>query len=351
MSRINPLKRCKLSYIIPAYNCESFIKDCLDNIYRQDMLEWEYEVLVIDDCSTDSTYSVLCKYASTHRNMTIFRQTSNHRQGAARNVGINNATGKYITFVDADDKVESGICKAIEYACEMDDDIICAGVLYNTNESPDQFTARKLFAPSGVSYPSRLFCDDYFDYRSYNGSTPWGYLFKLEYIRKLNHPFVEDRQWEDNDWMGYAFYYANTISTTEEIIYRYNAANPGSTEHSRSFSKVTDKIACAVRRMQLADTIRVEDPIFAEKAYNDSFNYYYIDSELGYRRWARYKLKDIYSFYKRLGPENLTYLSKNYSGRKVVKLLFKHKYPALFSYTILVPSIRVINKVISIWHH
>lgn len=342
------MSRYKLSYIIPVYNGESIIKECLDSIFCQNLPIQDFEVLVIDDCSTDSTFSVLNDYAHSHSNMTIFRQQTNHRQGAARNVGINNATGKYITFVDADDKVESGIQNAIEYACKMNDDIICAGVLYNSNDNPEKFVQRKLFAPSGVSYPSKLFCDEYFEYRGYNGATPWGYLFKLEYIKHLNRPFVEDRQWEDNDWMGAVFYHAKNICTTEEIIYRYNAANPYSTEHSRVFSKVTDKIACAVRRMKFADEIRNEDPIFAEKAFDARDKYYYIDSELGYRRWARFSLKDIYSFYDRLGSENVEYLRNHYSGRKVVELLFQHKTFAMLSYTLTTPIIRVFKRIFNI---
>lgn len=339
------MSECKLSYIIPVYNGESIIQECLNSIFCQNLHITSFEVLVIDDFSTDSTYSVLCKYASTHQNMTVFKQAANHRQGAARNVGISHAKGKYITFIDADDKVEPGIEKALEYACKMNDDIVCAGVLYNSNEYPEVFNSRKLFAPADVSYPSRTFCDEYFEYRGYNGATPWGYLFKLEYIKKLNHPFVEDRQWEDNDWMGYVFYHANTISTTEEIIYRYNASNPSSTEHSLSFSKVVDKIACAVRRMQLADMVKNEDPIFAGKAFHTRDKYYYIDSELGYRRWSRFKLKDIYSFYSKLGSDNVNYLRSHYSGRKVVELLFQHKALAMVSYTLTIPVIRLINKI------
>lgn len=77
-----------ISFIIPVFNGQKTIKRCLDSIYHIGISSNSFEVLVIDDCSTDFTTTIVDEYASHHSNLVLIRQTSNHRQGAARNRGI-----------------------------------------------------------------------------------------------------------------------------------------------------------------------------------------------------------------------------------------------------------------------
>lgn len=84
----------RLSIIIPAYNCEKFIKQCIDSLSIAD------EIIVVNDGSTDNTYNVLKEYP----NIKLIN-IENHGVSYARNLGIRNATGEYIMFVDADDYI------------------------------------------------------------------------------------------------------------------------------------------------------------------------------------------------------------------------------------------------------
>ena len=113
-----------LSFIIPAYNASSTIVRCLDSIYALPIEETEFEVIVIDDCSKDHTVQMVEQYATSHSNLTLLRQSENHRQGAARNRGVNNAQGKYIICVDSDDVVEKGIPNALKFALKSDVDVL-----------------------------------------------------------------------------------------------------------------------------------------------------------------------------------------------------------------------------------
>ena len=94
------------SFIIPAYNASSTIVRCLDSIYTLGLAEQDFEVVCIDDCSTDNTIEVIEHYAKKHSNITLLRQARNHRQGAARNRGVSIAKGEYIVFVDSYDREE-----------------------------------------------------------------------------------------------------------------------------------------------------------------------------------------------------------------------------------------------------
>ena len=84
----------------PSYNSQSTINRCLDSVYALPIPEDEYEVIVIDDCSTDHTVDIIKVYEHTHSNLTLLVQLQNHRQGAARNRGLEVAQGEYIFFLD-----------------------------------------------------------------------------------------------------------------------------------------------------------------------------------------------------------------------------------------------------------
>ncbi len=106
------MKNCDLSIIIPGYNCGHCIGACLDSILHQQNAP-EYEIIVINDGSTDNTDQVVSRYCAKHPNIQLITQP-NTGVSTARNNGIKIATGKYITFVDSDDTV------GVSYSCVSD---------------------------------------------------------------------------------------------------------------------------------------------------------------------------------------------------------------------------------------
>lgn len=91
-----------LSIVVPAYNCERYIERCLISLLKQDNIN--YEIIVINDGSTDNTLKICKNYELKYDNIQVVSK-SNEGQGIARNLGIKIAKGKYITFVDSDDFV------------------------------------------------------------------------------------------------------------------------------------------------------------------------------------------------------------------------------------------------------
>ncbi|GBR74968.1 glycosyl transferase GTA-type super family, partial [Candidatus Termititenax aidoneus] len=90
----------KISCIIPVYNEEGFLRECLESVQRQSVKE--LEIICVDDGSTDNSATLLQKYAERFPNITVVRQ-ENSGAGPARNKGLALAKGEYILFVDADD--------------------------------------------------------------------------------------------------------------------------------------------------------------------------------------------------------------------------------------------------------
>lgn len=90
-----------VSVIMPTYNCGSYIEESLQSVIAQTITDWE--ILIIDDCSTDNTARILAPYLDRYSNIHYY--SLSHRRGtaAARNEGIKRASGKYIAFLDSDD--------------------------------------------------------------------------------------------------------------------------------------------------------------------------------------------------------------------------------------------------------
>ncbi len=97
--------RPTLSVVMPVYNVQQYLEDCLESILQQDFRD--VEVIAIDDGSTDGSPAILGRYAARDRRVRVFRQ-ANSGQGIARNLGVAHARGEYLTFVDSDDLVPPG---------------------------------------------------------------------------------------------------------------------------------------------------------------------------------------------------------------------------------------------------
>ena len=104
----------RLSIIIPMYNSEKYISDCLDSILRINLNKDEYEVIIVNDGSTDKSKDIVDPYIANNDNFKYIEQENQGLSGA-RNTGLKHSEGEYVWFVDADDKIDSSeFEKAIE---------------------------------------------------------------------------------------------------------------------------------------------------------------------------------------------------------------------------------------------
>lgn len=129
MDSYNELFNKKVSIIIPNYNCEKYITECLESVYNQKYKN--FEVIIIDDGSTDNSVDIIENYIKLHKieNITFIKQY-NMNASIARNKGIEVASGYYIYFLDSDDIVlENGIIDLVENI-EKNNTDLCVGSFY-----------------------------------------------------------------------------------------------------------------------------------------------------------------------------------------------------------------------------
>ena len=90
-----------VSIITPNYNCERFIAQTIDSVLAQTYQNWE--MIIVDDCSTDNSYNIAVEYAKNDKRIIVLRNESNSGAAISRNKALDNAKGEYIAFLDSDD--------------------------------------------------------------------------------------------------------------------------------------------------------------------------------------------------------------------------------------------------------
>ena len=107
-------KSCFLSIIIPVYNSEEYLRECLDSCLNQDLAYDDYEIICINDGSSDGSLSILKEYEKECSNLNVVSLERNRGVSVARNVGIEQAVGEYIWFVDSDDCIAYNVLQDLK---------------------------------------------------------------------------------------------------------------------------------------------------------------------------------------------------------------------------------------------
>ena len=142
----------KLSIVIPVYNVEKYLSKCLDSvIYPQ--LDG-YEVIVVNDGSTDSSLTVAEKYLDRYPELIRIISTENGGLGAARNVGIDAANGEFLLFLDSDDRLSDGALPEIMEKLNEDFDICIFGILSVTEDGIVLDDVRSCGREGTLSFPA-----------------------------------------------------------------------------------------------------------------------------------------------------------------------------------------------------
>ncbi|MBO4712065.1 glycosyltransferase family 2 protein [bacterium] len=127
----------KISIIIPVYNVEKYLRECLDSCVNQTLED--IEIICVDDASPDNSIKILEEYQAKDPRIKIFRHETNKNLGAARNTGLANATGEYIWFIDSDDYIDSKACQILYDAIkEFDVDMLCFSALRFIGEDEER---------------------------------------------------------------------------------------------------------------------------------------------------------------------------------------------------------------------
>ena len=183
----------KLSVIIPVYNCEKYIRQCLESICGQQIDG--LQVLCIDDCSGDASLEILYEMQKKYDCIEIYQNRVNKGQAAARNTGLCRATGEYILFMDSDDYIADNVPELLAYIDTGRADI----VLFDTYMfSDEQFagmfdnSSRIRKYPYGQESGADMLCE-LIKNQEMSGIV-YGSIYRRKYLECQKIKFIEDGQ-------------------------------------------------------------------------------------------------------------------------------------------------------------
>ena len=225
-------QKITMSVIVPVYNAEKYIKRCLDSIIHQN---GSYEIVVIDDGSTDSTPKILEEYTKKHSNIKLITQ-KNKGVSSARNEGLKASTSKYITFVDADDWLEPNAFDIALKALRKDSpDILLTGYydvydrewVKNVRGEDDAKKVPEIRKYSTRSLDKLLmfspfYSKDAYSDLYYSGTDIRGKFFLKSFIDSNNISFTEDISCAEDMIFIFQLFLKNAfVSVINTPIYNY----------------------------------------------------------------------------------------------------------------------------------
>ncbi len=213
LQEIEPMQ---LSIIIPCYNMERYLPECLDSLLNQNLNPADFEMIIVNDESKDSTLIVANNYAAKHSNIVIVDK-KNAGVGAARNSGYDIARGKYIYFLDPDDYLAKNTITSILGLMESNDlDILTFNSMPVVKRHvPDstniEHGVKKLKIQDGISYIAN----------TKHHNEIWWYLIKRDFIKRTGIRFIEGKWMEDAILTSELFLKAERMAHVDYDVHRY----------------------------------------------------------------------------------------------------------------------------------
>jgi len=293
----------KLSIIIPAYNVGKYLDDCLSSCYRQDLDTSDYEVIVVNDGSTDNTLETAERWQASHENLRVISQ-ANKGLSEARNAGLGMAVGTYIMFIDSDDWICDNCLKKLTDTClAAEADIVRFSAVKIVDGKIHVITS---FEITDTVQSGRELLKGKFNVTALA-------VYRNTFLKANGLEFYPGIYHEDNEFTPRAYYFAKRIVSLNDPIY-FVRQTPGSITRTVNPKRINDLITVVERLQVFAEN-------HVEKEYRTAMHYQAARS----LNWC---LKEM----RRLNDTDRKNIWKRLKQKKV---LFRHimKSPAMLHKT------------------
>ncbi|MBR0092059.1 MAG: glycosyltransferase [Lachnospiraceae bacterium] len=216
-----------ISVIVPCFNAEKYVAECLDSILEQDFPLSQLQLILVNDASADHTQEILAEYERQYPDQVLLINCPETLgPGASRNIGMKYATGEYITFIDADDTILPDMLtvlyeKATRHHCEV---VRCGYRIFSENGTENVVSMQeKLFEINCTEDRRSLLREHGFRY----GNAVWAKLYKTAFLRENNLQLPEHARMEDIAFHQEVLCRVRRFYVSEKILYNYRKTPGG----------------------------------------------------------------------------------------------------------------------------
>lgn len=268
-----------LSIIIPIYNVENYLDECISSLYCQGLDKSEFEVILVDDGSKDSSLEIARKWARNYSNIKVLHQ-ENQGQAAARNLGLEVAKGKYLMFVDSDDFLYKNTLSG-PLRCISDNDYDCVNFRLSVEQQDGTIIKNHI---EGAKF-GQIYSGEFVALNFDVFSSVCAYIFKSDIFRVHHLRFKKGFAHEDCELCFRLFPHINKMCFYDCLVYHYRF-NPISTDRSSNLNSLRRKynsdllIAAELKDLVLNGTLSKQ----LKKRYNMIQNSMVISHFLFYQK-------------------------------------------------------------------
>lgn len=225
----------EISVIVPVYNVEKYIGRCIESLLQQTFNDWE--MILVDDCSPDNSYGVICKYTEKDGRIICLRQKENHGPMIARRLGDMAAQGNYITYCDGDDMLPPDALKSLyDAAIKTGADVVSGNRMFvRTDGGEKAYKTHLRYGNDSEALLKSLL-------RQEMKHVLWSKLFKAELIKGHDYETIDHMT---NGEDGYILYQVlqnmKNVVQIPNVVYYY-MQTPGSSSRRRYSTNALENI-------------------------------------------------------------------------------------------------------------
>jgi glycosyltransferase involved in cell wall biosynthesis len=291
------MKNPKISVIIPVYNVEQYLRECLNSVINQTFKD--IEIICIDDGSTDNSLNILEEYKKKDIRIKVIHQ-ENKGLSIARNNGVEIAKGRYICFIDSDDWVDKKMCETFYSISNKNNlDVLIGGANLIYDEG-----IRKIFKddPYYSLFNLKFLDNKVFYWRNIKNLfriniSAWGKLYKKDFLKKINASFPEGMFHEDYLFYLKTILLAKKIGILRNNLYNYRKLRKGSITHKIKEKNLVD----IIKMMEMCKEFLVKNYFWEE--LKKEFIEFKFDTLDSFYYNTKYKRKMFYLMRESLSKE------------------------------------------------
>ncbi len=218
-----------LSIIVPAYNMEAYLAQCVESVLRTPSLA-AVEIIIVNDGSKDRTLRIAKQYAERYTDTITIIDKPNGNYGSTINAALKIAQGEYVKILDADDCFDgSRIAEFLSFLRKMKGADMVVTPFIETDGRNEHRVDYNLYSRKVYSYGVSYDADRIFGEGAIRFFMMHGICYRTELLRQMDYRQSEGISYTDQEWVFYPLFHIRTIAFADTPLYRYNTAREGQT--------------------------------------------------------------------------------------------------------------------------